>query len=405
MTLVIRRARVLTLAGVRPRRGTALADLGVLDGADVAMASGRITAIGAGLSAAEHEIDADGRVLLPAFVDCHTHACWAGDRLDEWAMKLRGVSYLDILRAGGGIMSTVRAVRAAPRESLTRWLAERLGGMFALGSGTVEVKSGYGLSADAELKMLRAIHDARAMPGLPTVVPTALLGHAKDTDASDGGTGFVERTIEETLPAVHAAFPDIAVDAFCEAGAWSVDETTRLLSRAAALGHAVRVHTDQFNSLGMLREAIGLGARSVDHLEATAEADLDLLAASATAGVILPVCGAHLDGRFARVRRFADAGGILALATNFNPGSAPCPSMPMAIALAVRHCGISPAEAMSAATVNAAHVLGLTDRGQIAVGQRADLILLNHRDERALAFEFGTNPIAAMVLGGQVLRA
>lgn len=412
MSLVIRRARVLTLAGDRPRRGQRLADLGLLDRADVAIRDGTIAAIGTGLPAAEREIDADGRVLMPAFVDCHSHACWAGDRLDEWAQKLRGVPYLDILRAGGGIMSTVRAVRSAGRATLAATLLERLRLMRALGSATVEVKSGYGLTTEAELTMLGAIADAAASAdaeGGPTVVPTALLGHAKDAawggGGEDGGAGFVERTIRETLPAVSREHPGITVDAFCEVGAWSVDETVRLLARARELGHPVRVHADQFNSLGLVREAIRLGARSVDHLEASTPADLDALAASATAGVILPACGFHLDGRYASARRFVDAGGILALATNLNPGSAPCPSMPAAVALAVRHCGITPAEAVAASTVNAAHVLGLADRGQIAVGQRADLLVLRHRDERALAYEFGSNPVWAMVRGGVLIGA
>lgn len=402
MTLHIRNARVITLAR-GPRRGAALGDLAVIERGDVVVLGDKIAGVGPRLSPGRivETIDAQGRVLMPGFVDCHTHACWAGDRLDEWEMKRRGVPYLDILKAGGGIMSTVRAVRAASEQDLAASLGARLETMLREGTTTVEVKSGYGLSAEHELKMLRAIRAAAAMPGGPTVAVTALLGHAIDPDAP----GFVDGTIGATLDAVHAAFPGIAVDAFCEQGAWSLADTVRLLTRAGELGHPIRVHADQFNALGMTREAVRLGAVSVDHLEASTPDDLRLLAASPTFGVVLPICGFHVDGRYANGRAFIDAGGAIALATNYNPGSAPCPSMPMAIALGVRHCGLSPGEAIAACTVNAATLLGLSDRGTIAVGQRADMILLRHTDERMLAYEFGGNPVDAVILGGAVVRA
>jgi imidazolonepropionase len=174
----------------------------------------------------------------------------------------------------------------------------------------------------------------------------------------------------------------------------------RLLERARGLGHPIRVHADQFNSLGMIAEALRLGAVSVDHLEASTPADLELLGSSATFGVILPCCGFHVDGRYADARRFIDAGGLLAIATNYNPGSAPCPSIPMAVALAVRHCGVSASEAIAAVTVNAAEVLGLHDRGQIVEGQAADVLLLGHSDERALAYEFGADPVHTVIRAG-----
>ncbi|MEX2219051.1 MAG: imidazolonepropionase [Phycisphaerales bacterium] len=408
MSLVIRNARVLTLAGDRPRRGRALGDLGVLERADVALEGDRIREVSRGIPApgvpGAREMDAAGRVLMPAFVDCHTHACWAGSRVDEWDRKLQGVTYLELLRAGGGIMSTVRAVRAAGEAELAGLLGSRLTQMARAGTLAAEVKSGYGLTLEHELKMLRVIRSVLTSPPphlFPSsVVPTALLGHALDPDTP----GFVDRTINETLPAVSREFPGITLDAFCEQSAWSLADTVRLLSSARELGHPVRVHADQFNSLGMIPEAIRLNARSVDHLEASTPADIDLLAASNTFGVILPACGFHLDGRYAGARRFVDAGGLLALATNFNPGSAPTPSVPMAIALAVRHCGLSPAEAISAATLNAAALLGLHDRGQISPGQRADLILLRHTDERMLAYEFGADPIDAVIRSGTVIN-
>lgn len=412
MTILIRDARVLTMpGGPGPRRGRALGDLGVLPRADVLIEGDRIAEVipsdgsppeGGSRSAVSslREIDAGGRVLMPAFVDCHTHACWAGARLDEWDRKRAGAAYLEILAAGGGIMSTVRAVRAASEEELAGTLLQRLGVMLREGTTTVEVKSGYGLTTAEELKMLRAIAvAAAAWPG--TVVPTALLGHAVD----HGQPGFVERTIAETLPAVSAAFPGIVVDAYCEAGAWSLPETLRLMERAKELGHPVRVHADQFNDLGVIPEAVRRGFLSVDHLEASTPERLAALAKSETYGVMLPCAGFHTDGRYADGRRFVDAGGALAIATNCNPGSAPTSSMPMAVALAVRFCGLSPAEAIGACTVNAASLLGLADRGRIAPGLRADLVLLRHRDERELAHEFGGNPVDVVICGGRILKA
>lgn len=403
MAILIRNARVLTLArGERPRHGPALADLAPVAGGDVLVEGDRIAAVARPLPTPPDAtvIDAGGRVLMPGFVDCHTHACWAGDRLDEWAMRLRGATYQEILAAGGGIMSTVRAVRAASQEQLARDLAARLDVMLRHGTTTAEVKSGYGLSTQDELKMLLAIREAGAMwPG--TVVPTALLGHAIDAARPD----FVRETIEETLPAVHAEFPGAAVDAFCEKGAWSLEDTTRLLEAARALKHPVRVHADQFTSLGMTTRAATMGAVSVDHLEASTPHDLAALAASQSFGVILPCCGLSLDGRYAKGRELIDRGGLIALATNYNPGSAPGPSMPLAIALAVRFCGLTPAEAISACTVNAATLLGLDDRGTIEPGRRADLILLRHRDERELAYEVGGNPVDAVVCAGRVVHS
>ena len=403
-TLTITNARVLTLAGSEvPRRGEALADLGVIERGYVRVENGLIAAVGAGNpggEAADETIDAGGRVLMPGFVDCHTHACWAGERFDEFEMKLAGRSYLEILAAGGGIMSTVRAVRAASGDTLAEALLRRLSRMAALGSTTVEVKSGYGLTTADELKMLRAIRVAADGTG-QTVIPTFLGAHAIDTD----NPRCVDETINETLPAVVEEFAGIACDAYCEKGAWSVADTGRLFERAAALGCPLRVHTDQFTSLGMTRLAIEMGAVSVDHLEASTPADLELLAASPTVGVALPASGFQLDDRYASGRALVDAGGALALATNYNPGSAPTPSMGFVIALACRKLGLTAAEAIAAATVNAACVLGLQGEvGSIEPGKRADLQLMDFTDERELGYEFATPGPRLLLCAGQVVK-
>jgi len=369
--------------------------------ADVLVSGGMIQAVeaaGTG-AAADTVIEAGGRVLLPGFVDAHTHACWAGDRLAEFEMKLHGASYLDILKAGGGILSTVRAVRAASESELAENLLQRLGLRLNEGTTTIEVKSGYGLTTRDELKMLRAIAAAaQRFPG--TIVPTALLGHAIDPDQPR----FVDTVVNETLPAVHDEFPGIAIDAFCEEGAWSVADCRRLFERARSLGHPLRLHADQFNRLGGLDLALEFGALSVDHLEASSDEDLRRLAQSPAFGVMLPACGFHVDGRYANGRALLDAGGKLVLASNCNPGSAPTHSIPFVIALAVRKLGLSVREAITSTTLTAAQLLGFKDRGAIAPGLRADLVLLRHRDERYLAQEFGGNPVDQVVCGGEVVR-
>jgi len=398
MSVLIRNARVLTMDDANTIR----------DRADVLVEGGAISAVGAKLDVPGGAkgleiIDADGRVLMPAFVDAHTHACSAGERLDEWERKQAGATYLEILESGGGIMSTVRSVRDATRAQLTESLLERLDVMVGEGTCTVEVKSGYGLSTANELKMLRAIADAAA-DAYCTVVPTALIAHAKDPDAPN----FVETTINETLPAVHAEFPNIAIDAYCEQGAWSLAECIALFEKAIGLGHPIRVHTDQFNSLGMTEWAIEHGALSVDHLEATPPEVIAKLGSSETYGVMLPCSGFHVDGRYGNGRALLDAGaggagGKLVIATNINPGSAPCSNMPMAIALAVRNLGITAHEALRACTSSAAELLGLHDRGVVEPGARADVILLRHTDERQLGYEFGGSPVDLVVCNGRVL--
>lgn len=390
MTLLIRGARVVTCDVERPS----------LDG-DVRVEAGVVAELGPSLEprAGEAVLDAGGRVLLPGFVDAHTHAMFAGDRLHEFELALEGKSYLEILAAGGGILSTVRAVRQSTEAELRDGLLRRLRHVLAEGTTSIEVKSGYGLSTEAELKMLRAIRAAqKSFPG--TLVATALLGHALDP----AEPRFIDRVVEETLPAVHAEFPEVAIDAFCERGAWSVEDCRRLFERARELGHPLRLHTDQFTAMGGVELAIELGAVSVDHLEAATTRSLTLIAQSETFGVMLPVSGFHTDQRYGNGRAFVDAGGRLVLASNYNPGSSPCSSLPFVIALAVRQLGVSVGEAIQACTSTAAALLGLRDRGKLTPGARADLVLLRHTDERMLGFELGGNPVERVWVAGQAVE-
>ncbi len=400
-SIAIINARILTLSdGDSPRRGQHMSQLAPIDSGTVLIRDGLIETVGLSVdtSTADTIIDAQGKVLMPAFVDCHTHACWAGDRLDEWELKQRGATYLELLKAGGGIMSTVRAVRQASVEQLTESLLARLNWMLLEGTTSCEIKSGYGLSTSNELKMLDAITQA-SQQWTGRISPTACIGHAMDGDVEH----FVEMTIHETLPAVSQKYPGVTIDAYCEEGAWSVDETVRLFEAAKTMGHPLRIHADQFNALGMLEAAIELGALSVDHLEATGPDSLATLAGSSTMGVMLPCSGFHVDQRFGDGRSFIDAGGALAIATNVNPGSAPCLSMPMSIALAVRSLKITAAEAITASTINGAHLLGFTDLGSIKPGNRADLIVLRHTDERQLGYTFGGRHVEQVICNGRVV--
>jgi imidazolonepropionase len=315
-------------------------------------------------------------------------------------MGLNGVPYLDILKQGGGIMSTVRAVRKATQDDLCVDVLGRLGLMTSQGTTTVEIKSGYGLTTKDELKMLRSIHDASQ--DVPQIIVGTFLGaHAIDPEQDN----FTNVVIHETLPAIAQEFPGITCDAYCEKGAWSVDETTQLFEKAIELGCPIRAHLDQFNALGMLTKAVELGAVSVDHLEHSTDGELQTLAASDTIAVLLPVSGFCLNDKYARGRTIIDLGAPVAIATNYNPGSAPSPSMPFAITLACRRLGLTPAEAITAATHNAACVLNLQDRvGRLEVGMQADVQLLDCNDERDLTWHVAAGGPLLVSIKGEIVH-
>jgi imidazolonepropionase len=264
------------------------------------------------------------------------------------------------------------------------------------GTTTVEVKSGYGLTIEAESKMLHAIQRA-AQEWSGTMVPTALLGQGIEGDAAT----HTRMVVREMLPAIWHEFPGITIDACCEENGWPVEACVRLFDRATKHGLTIRVQVDQATSAGMIPEALKLHARSVDHVENATKADLLALAASDTFGVITPAMSFHTGGRYARGGAFVDSGGLIALASDYNAAVSPTHSMPFVVALAVRFCGLTVAEAINASTVNAAALLGFVDRGTIEPGQRADLILLRHRDERLLAYELGGNPVDVVISGGK----
>ncbi|MFC4637293.1 imidazolonepropionase [Deinococcus hohokamensis] len=338
--------------------------------------------------------DLGGVAVVPGLLDPHTHAVWAGDRLADFEARISGVPYEDILARGGGIRSTMRATAAADVDALVALARPRLAALRASGATTVEVKSGYGLDFDAEVRMLRAVQRLQAEFSL---VPTLLI----HVPPQEGRSEYVRAVCEELIPQVVREGLATAVDVFCEKEAFTVEETRAIFGAAKAHGLHTKLHADQFHAIGGTELACGLGALSVDHLEASGEAQIRALAASGTVATLLPGVTLHLGLPAAPGRALIDAGAAVAVGTDLNPGSSPLFSTQLALALAVRLCGLTPAEALCAATVNAAHALGLQGRGALVAGQRADFLALHSADWRDLAYTLGTSPVREVWQGGR----
>jgi imidazolonepropionase len=389
--------QLATPAGtVTPLRGRALGEVDVVEDAYVLCAGASIQAVGRmrdlpPLDGEIEEVDGRGLCAIPGLIDCHTHACFAGDRVEEFALRAGGATYEELHAAGGGIMSTVRATRAAGEQALADLVLKHRGWMLRAGTTTFESKSGYGLDRDTEVASLRAVKAAGG-------VPTWLGAHAvpPEFDDADAYLGFA---LAEVLPA--AADIAEAADVFLERGAFDAAQARRYLTACAGAGLALRLHGDQFTEQGAVPLAIELGARSVDHLEATGDAGVAALAKSDVAAVLLPASALFLARPMPPGRALVDAGAIVALATDFNPGSAFCESLPLVCSLAATQLGLSPAEALGACTVNPAHVLGRSDRvGRLAPGYDADIVLIDAPDWRYLAYHLGANLVAHVVLQG-----
>jgi imidazolonepropionase len=392
-------AQVVSPAGGRaPMRGATLREMRVVENAYVLCEGGRISRVGrmsdlGRLNGDVRELDGRGRAALPGLVDCHTHACFAGDRAGEFELRAGGAGYEELHTAGGGILSTVRATRAAGEDGLAAALRRHRAWMRACGTTTWEAKSGYGLDRDTELAQLRAVRDAGGSP-------TWLGAHAVPPEFEDADS-YLDFALGEVLP--EAARIAEAADVFLERGAFDALQAHRYLEACREAGLALRLHADQFTEAGGIGLAIELGARSVDHLEATGPGGVGLLAASDVAAVLLPVAALFLGRSMPPARALVDAGAIVALATDFNPGSAYCESLPVAMSLACTQMGMAPAEALAACTVNAAHVLGRADRvGRVEPRYAADLVLLDVPDWRYLAYHLGGEHVAVVIEGGEV---
>jgi imidazolonepropionase len=390
-------AQLATPAGTAaPLRGAALGEVEVLEDAYVLCDGDTIEAVGRmrdldPLDGEVEELDGRGLCAIPGLVDCHTHACFAGDRVEEFALRAAGATYEELHAAGGGIMATVRATRAAGKDVLAAAVREHRSWMLREGTTTFESKSGYGLDRDTELASLRAIRNAGG-------VPTWLGAHAVPPEFPDADA-YLDFALAEVLPA--AAELAEAADVFLERGAFGVAQARRYLEACGQAGLALRLHGDQFTELGAVPLAVELGARSVDHLEATRAEGVAALAKSDVAAVLLPASALFLDRPMALARALVDAGAIVALATDFNPGSAFCESLPIVCCLAATQLKLSPPEALAACTVNAAHVLRRGERvGRLAPGSAADVVLLDAPDWRYLAYHLGGRLVAKVILQG-----
>jgi len=378
-------------------RGDQLRELDVLEEAYVLCDGTRIEGVGRmrdlRLDLEMEEVDGRGLCAVPGLVDCHTHAAFAGDRVEEFSLRAGGASYEELHAAGGGILSTVSATRAAGEAELTQAVALHRDWLLHAGTTTWESKSGYGLDRETELASLRAIRDAGG-------VPTWLGAHAVPPEHPDADA-YLDFVLSEVLP--EAARVAEAADVFLERGAFDAAQARRYLEACRVAGLSLRLHGDQFTESGAVPLAIELGARSVDHLEATGAGGTRALAASDVVGVLLPASALFLGRPMPPARALVDAGAAIALATDFNPGSAFCESLPLVCSLAATQLKLSPAEALAACTVNAAYVLGrAATKGRLAAGYDADICLLDAPDWRYLAYHLGGHDVAAVIQGGAV---
>jgi imidazolonepropionase len=408
-------AQLCTVPGAAgSQRGAALGDLGIIHDGALAVQAGVIVAVGetAVLQSqftADRLLDANGRCLIPGFVDPHSHLPWAGDRAGEFEQRLGGATYMEIMAAGGGIMSTVRHVRQASVEELVAENLPRLATMLRYGTTSLEAKTGYGLATAAELKQLDAIVALNAQQPIE-LTPTFLPAHAVPAEYAGRTDDYVTLVVEEMLPAAADWMARRGIrlfcDVFCEAGVFDVAQTRRILERAKELGFGLKVHADEFVGLGGTALAVELGAISADHLVETPDADIAALGQSHTIAVGLPGTPFGLGHtKYTPAKAILAAGGALALATDCNPGTTWCESMPMVMALACRYMGLTQAQALTAATLNSAHAIGRGHQiGSLEVGKQADILILTTADYRQLGYRYGTNLVQTVIKKGQIVK-
>lgn len=415
--LIKNAAQLITCASPKPKRGEAMKDVGLIADGAIAITDGQIIALGTTAELQTHTaretIDAAGKVVCPGFVDCHTHIVFGGNRLNEFEMRIQGATYMEIMNAGGGIMSTVHATRHASKNQLIDEAAARLDTMLSLGTTTVEIKTGYGLDTATELKLLHVIEQLEASH-VVDIVPTFLGAHAVPAEYKDRADVYLDLVIQEMLPAVKDWYEaslfaqrniPLFADVFCEANVFDREQSRRVLQAAKDYGMGIKAHVDEFKSLNGVTMALELGAVSVDHLDVTGMDEIAALAASDTIAVPLPAVNFNLGStHFANARAMLDSGAALALATDMNPGSAPCYSMPFIMAIASRYQRLTPPEALNASTINAAYAIGLGDRvGSLEVGKQADVLIINTPDYREIVYEFGSNRVEQVIKKGQIV--
>ncbi len=425
--IIYNAAQLLTCASNgKPKRGAEMQNVGIIENGALAIIDGVIIAVGKSVEIvrnfeSENVIDAREKVVCPAFADPHTHIVYAGNRLNEFDLKIKGADYLEILENGGGIISTVKHTRRASLEELIKQSRRRLDKMLSNGTLTAEIKTGYGLDTETELKMLEAIFELDKTHEID-LVPTFLPAHAVPPEykqvqnskfkVKSRSDDYVELICDEMLPLAISKFKiqnsksSFFVDVFCEKNAFNLEQSRRVLETAKSLGFKLKAHVDEFTNLGCAELAIKLGATSIDHLDATSDEEIRLLAESDTIGIVTPTVNFNFGStHFADARKMIDAGCAIAVSTDYNPGSAPCPSQPLAMAIACRYQKLLPSEAFNAATINAAFGLGLGEKnGSLEVGKQADVLILDTDDFRQVAYEFGGNLVESIIKKGKILN-
>lgn len=386
-------------------------DLAIIENGAMVVEDDRIAAVGPAsrvenlsLAKGARELNVQGRVVMPGFVDCHTHLLYGAPRLEDFTMRLAGMDYEQIARSGGGIVSTMHRVRAMTLHRLKAQAQRELQRMAECGTTTVEAKSGYALEAQGEMRCLRILQSLNGDP--IDVYPTFLGAHAVPPEYEGRPDAWIDHLVEEVLPAVAAKKLARFADVYCDRNAFSLPQARRYLEAAQKLGFGLRIHAAQFQDLGAAALAAEMGARSADHLEHLNRASIPMLGRSQTVAVLLPGSVLFLGGsRYAPARALIEAGAAVALATDYNPGTSPVWNMQMILSLACTQMRMTPAEAITAATVNGAHVLGVGGRaGTLEAGKQADFLVLDASDYREISYYFGGNLVAMTVKAGKILR-
>jgi imidazolonepropionase len=412
--LITGAAQILTLRGGVPRRGSSLSKLGLIREGALLVRDGKIVAAGPRAQVEKQaearraeKLDVGGRVVLPGFVDSHTHLIHAASRAEEYELKIQGASYEEIARKGGGILNSAKKLRAATAEALKRRARAALEEFAAHGTTTVEAKSGYGLDVASELKIL-GLHRVLNAEQPLEIVSTFLGAHtvpAEFRSLPDGRERYINLLVEQLLPEVVNDRLAEFCDVFCDRGAFTREESRRVLREGQRHGLAPRVHAEQLYHTGATRLAVELKAASCDHLEQVNAGDIRALAKSRTAATLLPGCDFHLGlKQYAPARKLIEAGAIMALATDYNPGTSPTMSMPMILSLACTQLRMTPAEAIAAATINGAYALRQEKRiGSLEAGKQADLAVFEVEDYREIPYYFGMNRCWMTMKRGQII--
>jgi imidazolonepropionase len=409
-TLIKHASELVTVKGPGPKKGADMSDLGIIHDGALAIEKGVITRVGKTDEVLRHVdpaaftvIDASGKAVLPGFIDSHTHFVFGGYRAEEFSWRVRGVSYMEIMKRGGGIVNSVKATREASKEELKASGAARLDGMLAFGVTTVEGKSGYGLDHDTELKQLEVMKELNAEHPID-VVATFLGAHAAPPEFEGDGDGFIDYLAREVLTdAARLGLAEFA-DVFCEKGVFSVEQSRRLLVAARSLGMKIKIHADEMTGLGGAELAAELKARSADHLLHASDEGIDGMIRSGVVATLLPATAFSLREPYARARFMIDRGCAVALATDFNPGSCFSESIPLLFSLATLYMGMTPEETVTALTLNGAAALDREETtGSLEEGKAGDVVVLEYPSYLYIPYHIGVNSVEKVVKNGEIV--